>query len=47
MIEAVVFDFDGTLTKESKGNECWYKTWEFFKIFPTITFYIRNTQKKR
>lgn len=34
MIKAVVFDFDGTLTKESKGNECWYKTWEFLQDLP-------------
>lgn len=47
MIKAVVFDFDGTLTKESKGNECWYKTWEFLQDLPYDHFlYTQYTEKK-
>ncbi len=27
-MKAVIFDFDGTLTKSKKGSNCWYKIWE-------------------
>lgn len=27
-MKAIVFDFDGTLTKSPKGSNCWYKVWE-------------------
>ncbi len=28
-MKAIVFDFDGTLTKSKKGSNCWYKIWEY------------------
>ena len=28
-MKAVIFDFDGTLTKTKKGSNCWYKIWEY------------------
>ncbi len=28
-MKAVIFDFDGTLTKSKKGSNCWRKIWEF------------------
>lgn len=28
-MKAVIFDFDGTLTKSKKGSNCWRKIWEY------------------
>ena len=29
VVKAVIFDFDGTLTKSKKGSNCWRKIWEY------------------
>ena len=28
-MKAVIFDFDGTLTKSRKGSNCWYEVWKY------------------
>lgn len=28
-MKAIIFDFDGTLTKSKKGSNCWYKVWDY------------------
>lgn len=28
-MKAIVFDFDGTLTKNRKGSNCWYEIWKY------------------
>lgn len=28
-MKAVIFDFDGTLTKTKKGSNCWYEIWKY------------------
>ena len=28
-MKAIVFDFDGTLTKSRKGSNCWYEVWKY------------------
>ena len=28
-MKVIVFDFDGTLTKNRKGSNCWYEIWKY------------------
>ena len=28
-MKAIIFDFDGTLTKSKKGSNCWYEIWKY------------------
>ena len=28
-MKAIIFDFDGTLTKSKKGGNCWYEIWQY------------------
>ena len=41
-MKAVVFDFDGTLTKSKKGSNCWYKIWEYIDdlAYDEMLFYM-------
>ena len=45
-MKAVVFDFDGTLTKSRKGSNCWYEVWKYINDLAYDDFLYGKYKRK-
>lgn len=45
-MKAIVFDFDGTLTKSRKGSNCWYEVWKYIDDLEYDNFLYNKYKRK-
>ncbi len=45
-MKAIVFDFDGTLTKSRKGSNCWYEVWKYMDDLDYDNFLYDKYKRK-
>ena len=45
-MKAIVFDFDGTLTKSRKGSNCWYEVWKYIDDLEYDDFLYSKYKRK-